>query len=77
MRIMLTIFIISKTMDGLGTFIYMCKQVLTCALNSSFEITPSSWVAFKFEIFTLFLHSWFISIFVTTMHHGSPSSLGS
>jgi hypothetical protein len=29
------------------------------------EVTPSSQVAFKFEIFTLFLHSWLMSIFVT------------
>ncbi len=43
----------------------MCGQVLTCALNSSSEIILSFWATFKFEIFTLFLHSWLISIFVT------------
>ncbi len=51
MRLTLTIFLISKTTNGMGTFNYMCRQVLTCALNSSFEITLRSWVAFKFENF--------------------------
>jgi hypothetical protein len=38
----LTIFLILKTMNGLGTSNYMCRQALTCALNSSSEITISS-----------------------------------
>jgi hypothetical protein len=38
----LTIFLILKTMNGLGTSNYMSRQALTCALNSSFEIIPSS-----------------------------------
>jgi hypothetical protein len=66
MRLLVTIFLILKTVDGLGTSNYMCRQALTCALNSSSEVTLSSQVAFKFEIFTLFLHSWLMSIFATS-----------
>jgi hypothetical protein len=62
--LLVTIFIILKTTDGLGTSNYMCRQALTCALNSSSKIILNSLVAFKFEIFTLFLRSWLMSIFV-------------
>jgi hypothetical protein len=62
----MTIFLILKTIDGLGTSNFMCKQVLTCAQNSSSKIPLGFWVAFKFEIFTLFLHSWLMSIFVAS-----------
>ncbi len=63
-RLLVTIFIILKTIDGLGTSNYMCSQALTCAINSSSKIILNSLVAFKFEIFTLFLCSWLMSIFV-------------
>ncbi len=62
----LTIFLILKTMNGLGTSNYMCRQALTCAVNSSFEIILSCWVVFKFETFTLFLCAWLMSIFVAS-----------
>jgi hypothetical protein len=65
MRLSVTIFLIPKTTDGLGTSNYMCGQALTCALNYSFKIIHGLWVAFKFEIFTLFLCSWLMSIFAT------------
>jgi hypothetical protein len=45
-------------------FNYMYRQVLTFVLNS-YKITPSYWDTFKFEIFTLFLHSWLMSVFAT------------
>ncbi len=35
----MTIFLIFKTTYGLGTSNYRCRQALTCALKSSFEIT--------------------------------------
>ncbi len=60
----MTIFLILKTTDGLGTSNYMFRQALICPLNSSSKIILSSQVAFKFEIFTLFLRSWLMSIFV-------------
>jgi len=57
MKLLVTNFLILKTKDGIGTSNYMCREVLIFALNSSSEIHLSSQVAFKFEIFTLFLHS--------------------
>jgi hypothetical protein len=63
-RLLVTIFIILKTTNGLGTSNYMCRQALTYAINSSSKIILNSLVACKFEIFTLFLHSWLMSIFV-------------
>jgi hypothetical protein len=36
------IFLILKTMDGLGTSNYMCRQALTCAINSSSKIIINS-----------------------------------
>jgi hypothetical protein len=35
-RLLVTIFLILKTTNGLGIFNYMCRQALTCAVNSSF-----------------------------------------
>ncbi len=63
--LLVTIFIILKTKNGLRIFNCMCRQALTCALNSSCKIILNFLVAFKFEIFTLFLHSWLMSIFVS------------
>ncbi len=64
MKLLVTNFLILKTKDGIRTYNYMCRQVLTYAFNFSFEITPNSQVVFKFEIFTLFLHLALMSIFV-------------
>jgi len=59
-RVDLTYEVIGDQLPNLedqGNSNYMCRQVLTSTLNSSSKITPSSQVAFKFEIFTLFLRS--------------------
>ncbi len=43
---------------------YMSKQVLTLALNFSSKINPYSHFIHKLKIFTLFLWTWLMSIFV-------------
>ncbi len=63
-RLLVNNFLIQQTTDGLEISNYKSRKALTFTLKFSSKITPNSQVAFKLEIFTLFLHSRLISIFV-------------